>query len=1147
MKLNRIAVIGAIALSLAAAPAARAQYTANFQTNTISGVTSNWAGDYYVGNTNFNDVLLIQSTGVLSNDSGFLGYDVGSSNNTVLVSGAGSAWTNDSNLTIGGSADGNQLIITNGGIVYCQSSVIGNFSGGSNNAAVVTGVGSQWQTTGQLLIGNFGTGNRLTIANGGVVGSDSGVSGADAGSSNNLVVVAGTGSVWSNAGNLWVGYGGFGNQLTITNGGTVFATNLTVGVSSAASHNIVQLDSGSLIVTNAAGNGSLVVGLAGGKAELILNTGTVTVDALTANNGTNSVLIFNGGALITKSTTVSNGATFAVGNGTNSATLTLANGGTGIHRFNDGLVISSNATLNGVGTVIGNATVLGTLSPGFSVGTITNSNNLVLSNSSVLQYELGTNSDLTVVSSNLTLAGTLNIADAGGFTNGTYTLFSYGGTLTTNGSPTVLTIGTKPNTNWIYTVDISTTGSVKLTAEPPAPVASFSGTPTNGTAPLAVTFTDSSTGTISNRFWNFGDGSTTNFAVSTNPVHTYNAGTYAVTLIVSGSVSSSTNIQSGYIVATNLAPPVASFSGTPTNGTAPLAVTFTDSSTGAITNRFWSFGDGATTNTTLNSLGHLYNTAGTNTVSLTVFGPGGSNTNNRIHYIIVTSTNAAPPVASFSGSPTNGTAPLAVTFTDSSTGTITNRFWSFGDGNTTNFAVFTNPVHTYNAGTYAVTLTVSGPGGSNTNTRTSYIVATNPPPPVASFSGSPTNGTAPLAVAFTDNSTGAITNRFWSFGDGATTNTTLNSLGHLYNTAGTNTVSLTVFGPGGSSTTNRIHYIIVASTNAAPDTTPPLLTVLSPVNYQTFTNAAITVAGTASDASGIRSVTVNGAAASGTTNWSTAFTLVSGTNTITVIATDNSANMNTTSQLVHAILNPVIPTNHPPQITVGLLVTNAVLQIETIAVVVADDTNTFTVSATDADGDLLNYQWVFGDSASTNTMIGTVEHVYTNDCGAFNASVTVSDGHASTNSDLTVVVACQMQITKLQANLNFAKTNADSCTVKGTFNPPDNFSFTNKMVTLNIGGAQMSFTPVSKGIWRNGLSKFNKPTYNKRTGVWTFNATLKNGSWRSAWAEHGMIPNIPRPAITITNFPVVVLIDTEAFMGTTNLHYTATSKSGTAK
>jgi len=44
---------------------------------------------------------------------------------------------------------------------------------------------------------------------------------------------------------------------------------------------------------------------------------------------------------------------------------------------------------------------------------------------------LGTNSDLTVVSGNLTLGGTLNIIDAGGFTNTTYTLFIYGGTLTT--------------------------------------------------------------------------------------------------------------------------------------------------------------------------------------------------------------------------------------------------------------------------------------------------------------------------------------------------------------------------------------------------------------------------------------------------------------------------------------------------------------------------------------------------------------------------------------------------------------------------------------------------------------------------------------------------------------------------------------------
>ncbi len=81
-----------------------------------------------------------------------------------------------------------------------------------------------------------------------------------------------------------------------------------------------------------------------------------------------------------------------------------------------------------------------------------------------------------------------------------------------------------------------------------------------------------------------------------------------------------------------------------------------------------------------------------------------------------------PPVASFSGSPTNGTEPLAVTFSDTSTGTITNRFWAFGDSSTTNTT--TNVVvHTYAAGNYSVTLAVAGPAGANTNGQANYITA----------------------------------------------------------------------------------------------------------------------------------------------------------------------------------------------------------------------------------------------------------------------------------------------------------------------------------------------------------------------------------------------------------------------------------------
>jgi PKD repeat protein len=64
---------------------------------------------------------------------------------------------------------------------------------------------------------------------------------------------------------------------------------------------------------------------------------------------------------------------------------------------------------------------------------------------------------------------------------------------------------------------------------------------------------------------------------------------------------------------------------------------------------------------------------------------------------------------------------LIVTFTDNSTGPISNRFWSFGDGSATNFVDATNPTHTYTAGVYTVTLIVSGVGGSSTNTMENLI------------------------------------------------------------------------------------------------------------------------------------------------------------------------------------------------------------------------------------------------------------------------------------------------------------------------------------------------------------------------------------------------------------------------------------------
>ena len=86
---------------------------------------------------------------------------------------------------------------------------------------------------------------------------------------------------------------------------------------------------------------------------------------------------------------------------------------------------------------------------------------------------------------------------------------------------------------------------------------------------------------------------------------------------------------------------------------------------------------------------------------------------------------------------------------------------------------------------------------------------------------------------------------------------------------------------------------------AGADTTPPTLTITSHADGTTVTTPTITITGTASDPSGIASVTVNGAPVSGSADWSTwhaEVTLTEGENMITVVATDG-AGLNTTATI----------------------------------------------------------------------------------------------------------------------------------------------------------------------------------------------------------------------------------------------------------
>ena len=310
--------------------------------------------------------------------------------------------------------------------------------------------------------------------------------------------------------------------------------------------------------------------------------GTLQLDGTNSYNGATTI---NQGTLIIGNDladpnlgsigSITNSMYIVVGNSTNGATFDVSQ----VAPYYIGLN-TNQALAGGPGTVIGDVilTNLDTLAPGDTasstnflmcacsygcgtntltnaipvlssrVGTLTFSNNLTVA--STLVYDLGTNSDLVIVAGNLTVGGTLNVRDSGGFGNATYTLFYCGGLLTTNS----ITFGTMPtNAGLSYAVGIISNSLVlNVTGGSPpctSPWANFSANTTSGAPPLAVTFTDNSTGTITSVSWTFGDGGTTNFTTPTAVTYPYTAaGHYSVTQIVAtASCGISTNGQPNLI------------------------------------------------------------------------------------------------------------------------------------------------------------------------------------------------------------------------------------------------------------------------------------------------------------------------------------------------------------------------------------------------------------------------------------------------------------------------------------------------------------------------------------------------------------------------------------------------------------------------
>ncbi len=320
---------------------------------------------------------------------------------------------------------------------------------------------------------------------------------------------------------------------------------------------------------------------------------------------------------------------------------------------------------------------------------------------------------------------------------------------------------------------------------PAAPTASFTPTVTTGLVPLTVSFADTSTGGPTSWAWDFGDGGT---STDQSATHTFtDVGSRTVTLTAT-SAGGSTSASMTIVVLP--LPPVASFTTSTSTGTAPMTVAFTDTTTGAATSWAWDFGDGAAS--TEQSPTHEFASTGTFTVTLTAANAGGSTTSS------TTVTSYLPAVAAFEWGSAVETGPLALAFTDTSTGAPTSWLWDFGDG-----AISTDqsPVHAYaHAGPVVVRLTVENAQGSTSTSEASLIVGG---PPSAGFTlARPSKDL--LAVDLTDTTNGSPESLLWDFGDGTTQQAAPGTtVRHVYARTGSYAIRLTATNGAGTNTVDH--------------------------------------------------------------------------------------------------------------------------------------------------------------------------------------------------------------------------------------------------------------------------------------------------------------------------------------------------------
>jgi autotransporter-associated beta strand protein len=252
------------------------------------------------------------------------------SNNTVLVYGSGTLWSNANGASavfVGFSGAGNRLIVSNNAVFASLGNLTVANTGGTSNQLLVLDGGQVKAPT--IVIGNSsGSFNSMVIASRGTVVSTSGTStlGNGTGGNSNSVLVTGSGSIWNNAGNLTVGFASdiVGNQLTISSSGQVINATGKIGGSARANSNWAAVVGSGSLWSNTS---SFVVGGSGSFNQLMVSNGGAVIGASvtigeSSGGNSNSAWVTDGGILQSSGALTLGAVAASVGN-----TLTISNGG----------------------------------------------------------------------------------------------------------------------------------------------------------------------------------------------------------------------------------------------------------------------------------------------------------------------------------------------------------------------------------------------------------------------------------------------------------------------------------------------------------------------------------------------------------------------------------------------------------------------------------------------------------------------------------------------------------------------------------------------------------------------------------------------------------------------------------------------------